>query len=66
SLSPLPFLLGLTNFPYLILVSITDAMLFYLSLLLVKFPDRKTAKMVKNRALIAMAVGLLAFALGSI
>jgi len=51
---------------YLPFVLITDGMLLFLSIKLVKKPDKKTAKEVKSKALIAMAFGLIGFALGSL
>ncbi|MCD6381244.1 MAG: UbiA family prenyltransferase [Candidatus Odinarchaeota archaeon] len=65
-LSPLPYLLGLANFYYLIMVSFADIIFVYLSLALLKDFSGKNARYVKNRILIAMFVSLVAFLMISI
>jgi len=65
-LSFIPPMTGMANLWYTALVSITDALLVLLSLPLVREPTRRNAKKVKNRVLVAMAIGLAAFALSSV
>jgi len=65
-LSFIPPMTGMANLWYTALVSITDALLVLLSLQLVREPTRRNAKKVKNRVLVAMAIGLAAFALSSV
>jgi len=65
-LSFIPPMIGMANLWYTALVTITDALLVLLSLQLVREPTRHNAKKVKNRVLVAMAIGLAAFALSSV
>jgi len=65
-LSFIPPMIGMTNLWYTALVTITDALLVLLSLQLVREPTRHNAKKVKNGVLVAMAIGLAAFALSSV
>jgi heme O synthase-like polyprenyltransferase len=65
-LSIFPSIERMVNNFYIFFVSITDAMLIYFSIELIKSPNKKNAKKVKNRVLIAMFIGLIAFAVGSL
>lgn len=65
-LSIIPPLEKITNIFYAIFVSATDALLIYFSIRLIESPNKTTAKNVKNRVLFAMALGLIAFAVGSL
>ena len=65
-LSPLPAALNLTTMWFLPPLIITDIGFIYSSLSLVRKQTREEAKKIKNRALIWMALGLIAFMSGTI
>jgi geranylgeranylglycerol-phosphate geranylgeranyltransferase len=65
ALSPLPFLLKLVSQWFLPLVAVTDIGLVASSILLVKDYSRKSAKKIKNLALVWFLFGLLAFIAGT-
>jgi geranylgeranylglycerol-phosphate geranylgeranyltransferase len=65
-LSPLPPLLGLVSAWYLPPVVATDLMLLYASYSLIRGPTRENSLRVKGLILASMALGLLAFLLGSL
>ncbi|RLI66149.1 MAG: hypothetical protein DRO67_01575 [Candidatus Asgardarchaeum californiense] len=60
-LSPFPYIIGIANIPYLIVVSVADILFVYLTIRLLKDPTRMTARFVKNRVLIAMLLALISF-----
>jgi geranylgeranylglycerol-phosphate geranylgeranyltransferase len=66
SLTPLPWILGVTSFWYLPFVVLTDIGLGSASLLLLLNPSRENARNIKNRNLFWFFSGLLAFILGTL
>ncbi len=62
--SAAPVLLGVVSFYYFPFVVITDAGLVLGSVQLLRDPSRDTSRTIKNRTLIWMLFGLLAFAAG--
>ncbi len=65
-LSPIPYIVGIMGYTYLILVTIADAGFIYSSLKLIKNPSRNMALKIKKQILLWMFIGLLAFLFGAV
>jgi len=65
-LSPIPYILGVMGYVYLVLVFIADFGFIYSSIKLVGNPSKHMALKVKKQILLWMFIGLLAFLFGTI
>jgi geranylgeranylglycerol-phosphate geranylgeranyltransferase len=65
AISPIPWILGIVSFWYVLLVALTDFGLTVSSFMLVKDYSRENARRIKNVVLLWFIVGLLAFIVGS-
>ena len=66
SLTPLPWLLGLTSFRFIPLVCVTDVGLAVSSVMLLKDYSRENARKIKKIVLLWFLIGLLAFVIGAL
>ncbi len=65
-LSLVPFFAGMAGLAYLALVLVVDMGFVYYSWKLVRHPDREVSRVVKNRVLVLMFIGLIAFSLSGL
>lgn len=65
-LSPLPYIIGIMGYTYLVLVVIADIGFMYSSVKLLRNPSKYMALNIKRQMLFWMFIGLLAFLLGAI
>jgi len=63
--SPIPYLLGIFHWYYIVVISIADLLFIYSIYLLLKNPDTKSAAQVQKNLKIAIIIALLAFITGS-
>jgi len=66
ALSPLPYVFGLLNISYLIIVMFADLIFIYYMIKLLRVPSPENAYVVKNGLLRAMLLSLIAFIIGRV
>lgn len=64
--SPLPYTLGILNFPYMLVALITDAVFAYIVYLLYKNPNKKSITLDQKLVKVGSIIGLVAFLAGVI